>query len=227
MDSGLKNQNKRLRTTHHPDNYPDDRLLLIYETLETKHDRDSFGLTCHNFLDIQSSSRKHLRVCSLINCHATNFLVFNMLNRFRNLDSLSLICCRGLLNSGLANLLLYRSTLQSLNLSYCSRVTDLGLSYVASGCPFLSAVNLKKCSSITNHRLQILAESCKSLKLVHLNGRSTVTDHGIRIWAKLKILDLKMCGDLVDDATILKIAKGCPLLQEWNLSYCYKIAISG
>ncbi|PWA34810.1 hypothetical protein CTI12_AA615630 [Artemisia annua] len=63
--------------------------------------------------------------------------------------------------------------------------------------------------------------------LKYLSFSSYIREIGLGVGSKLKILDLKMCGDLVDDATILKIAKGCPLLQEWNLSYCYKIAISG
>ena len=57
MDSGVKNHNKRIRTTTH---LPDDTLSLIFEKLKKKDDRDSFGRACHNFLDIQSSNRRQL-----------------------------------------------------------------------------------------------------------------------------------------------------------------------
>ncbi|PWA65271.1 leucine-rich repeat domain, L domain-like protein [Artemisia annua] len=276
--------------------------LSMPKSYKKKDDRDSFGLACHNFLDIQSSSRKQLTPSSKV--HATDSLIQNMLNRFRHLEMLSLIRCRGISDSGLAPLQMYGFKLQYLNLSFCSRVTDNGLSYVASGCPLLSIVGLYKCCFITDYGLQILTESCKSLKHVDLSLCCEITDNGIQClnqncrqltklgisgcdkilgkgfqgvsptlacfeakncpfdskgvsavlsgggleylnlsrdkypWecdlaaiglgfgAHIKTLDLKNCN-FVEDATIMKIAQGCPLLQEWNLSGCDKITDHG
>ncbi|PWA99131.1 leucine-rich repeat domain, L domain-like protein [Artemisia annua] len=300
MDPGVKNHNKRIRPTPQ---LPDDALSLIFEKIDRKVDRDSFGLACHNFLDIQSSIRRQLTPSNKV-IHDSDSFIRNMLNRFRHLESLSLMRCRGLSDSGLTPLQMYGSKLKSLNLSLCLRVTDNGLSYVASGCPLLSFVSLYKCCFITDHGLQILTESCKSLKHVDLSLCSEITDNGIqclsqncrqltKLWisgcdkilgkgfqgvsptlacleakncpfdskgvsavlsggglkylnlsrdkypreydlaaiglgfgAHIETLDLKNCN-FVEDATITKIAQGCPLLQDWNLSGCDKITDHG
>ncbi|KAA8543598.1 hypothetical protein F0562_021656 [Nyssa sinensis] len=43
---------------------------------------------------------------------------------------------------------------------------------------------------------------------------------------KLRILNFRMCRTIGDDS-VVAIAKGCPLLQEWNLALCHEVRISG
>ncbi|GJY54250.1 leucine-rich repeat domain, L domain-like protein [Tanacetum coccineum] len=49
---------------------------------------------------------------------------------------------------------------------------------------------------------------------------------GLGLASNLKILNFYMCN-FVEEAAIIEISRGCPLLQEWNLSHCHKIGMSG
>nr|GEV40991.1 hypothetical protein [Tanacetum cinerariifolium] len=153
--------------------------------------------------------------------------------------------------SGLTPLQMYGSKLQSLDLSLCSRLTDNELSYVASeSCKYLKHVDLSWCSEITDNGIQCLNQNYRQLtklwisgwcflcfsggglKYLNLSSRDKeprecdLTPIGLGFGAHMKTLDFKNCN-FVEDATITNIAKGCPLLQEWNLSGCYKITNLG
>nr|GEV80591.1 hypothetical protein [Tanacetum cinerariifolium] len=288
---------------------PDDPLYVIFEKLKKICDRESFGLTCHRFLDIQNLSCRCLNLGYMAHSFRTRvktdpFILDQLLSRFTQLESLSLTSCYELSDSDLTILEIYGSKLRALYLSFCPRVTDISLNSVASGCQLLSIISLSNCS-ITDSGLEILTKSCKSLIEVNLAWCLSITDHGIRFliqncrqlkalkisWcnkivgvgfqgcsaalahlqvdccaiepmgisqilsgggleylslcnlnkctrghglgaigsgvaANLKILDLKMCTSVTDDA-IISISKGCPLLQEWNLSFCDEIGYPG
>nr|XP_043638304.1 F-box/LRR-repeat protein 12-like [Erigeron canadensis] len=304
MDVGVTKQNSCI--TH----LRDEDLCLIFDKLYKTCDRESFGLTCRRFLEIQNSNSKCLELgrsswpkrTRVIYDGTDPLILDKLLNRFRNVESLSFTHCDKLSDSDLTRLQEYGSKLQSLSLSYCRLVTDIGLTSVASGCPFLSIISLRECS-ISDHGLEILTKSCKSLTEVNLNGCSSITDKGILSLnqncreiraisiagckeirgvgfkgisptliileanscdfdlagvtgiisggglkylnlsysykreqglailvsgsaSNLRILDLMRCN-FVDDAAIESISKGCPLLEEWNLSFCDEIGISG
>ncbi|PWA53077.1 RNI-like superfamily protein [Artemisia annua] len=290
--------------------FPDDCWYLIFKKLGSKHDQDSFGLTCRRFLDIQNSSVKHLELGCLIkskcSCYPIDpFTIQKLLIRFRELDSLSLGSCNiQVSDSALTPLLTNGSKLHYLWLDFCHDITAIGFTLVASGCPLLSVISLCKCS-ITDSGLEILAKSCSSLTEVNISRCQNITDRGILslnqncrqlrtlklshcrnitgvgfqgfsrtmacleadhcafdstgvtgilsggglrylnvscslkhtrvhgltsiglgLGANIEVLNLSYCK-LLEDDTIIKISKGCPVLQEWNLSYCSKIAISG
>ncbi|PWA36598.1 leucine-rich repeat domain, L domain-like protein [Artemisia annua] len=294
---------------------PDDSWDLIFKKLDSNVDRNSFGLTCHSFLDIQSSSYKSLKFgcssgesnCSIhVNIHD---FVFNehLFKRFTQLESLSLGTCLSIKDSGLTPFVKYGSKLLSLNIDFCHNVTDIGLTLVASSCPLLSVISLAECS-ITDSGLEILTKLCKSLKEVNLAWCTNITDRGIlslnQNSRQLRSLNITGCGKIagltfqgfsptlacleaancgldstgineilsggglkylnlsclsfskfdsshklaafigigsaanlrflnlfmclfVEDSVIIAISKGCPLLQEWNLSCCGMIGISG
>ncbi|PWA76951.1 leucine-rich repeat domain, L domain-like protein [Artemisia annua] len=293
---------------------PNDSWDLIFKKLDSNVDRNSFGLTCHSFLDIQSSSYKSLKLgCSNESNCSTHVSIHdsvlneNLFNRFTQLESLSLGTCLHIKDSGLTPFVKYGSKLLSLNLDFCYHVTDIGLTLVACSCPLLSVISLAKCS-ITDSGLEILTKLCKSLKEVNLAWCTNITDSGILSLnknsrqlrslnitccskivgltfqgfsptlacleaancvlgstgiteilsggglehlnlsylnfskfnsshklaafigigsaANLRFLNLVLCP-FVEDSVIIAISKGCPLLQEWNLSCCGKIGISG
>ncbi|PWA34837.1 RNI-like superfamily protein [Artemisia annua] len=294
MDVGLQDHPSYITNLHN------DSLYLIFEKLDMKVDQDSFGLTCHRFLDIQNSSSK----CLELGYNGSSFMLDKLLKRFRKLESLSLKGCTYVFNSGLSRLQTCGSKLHTL---YLVRVClkNTGLSYIASGCPLLSVISICSCV-ITDKGLKILSESCKYLKDVELLPIQcdSITDSGIQslnqncrqlrtliigccpgiagvgfqgcsptlscliatncalsstgitnilsgggleylnfgsvkciganglaaiglgFAANLKVLDLNHCS-FVTDEVVLSISKGCPLLQEWNLSYCDKIGTSG
>lgn len=296
-------------------NLPDDCLYFIFQRLNSGSDRESFGLTCHRWLNIQNSSRRSLEFqCSFSQLNrsslsrdsnnVTSSLLYGLLNRFRQLESLSLSGCTELPDSSLTQLLNHGSKLHTLYLDCCFGITDTGLSVVAFGCPNLTILSLYRCN-VSDIGLETLAECCLLLKDVNLSWCTLISDHGIRTlsqkcsqlrvvkisncnsisgvgfqgcsqnltyleadscklepkgiscivsgggleylnvsclcWGirgdglsaigcgfatRLKVLNFRSCRTAGNEA-IMAIAKGCPLLQEWNLSVCPEIRISG
>lgn len=292
---------------------PDDCLTIIFHALDSRIDRESFGLTCHRWLHVQDFNRRSLQFeCSFtvlsLALHRKSFDVHTfhlhrLLRRFQHLESLSLCGCGELNDSGLTRLLSYGSNLRKLNLDCCFQITDYGLSLVASGCPSLKTVSLYRCLNVTDKGLETLASACLSMKSVNLSYCPEISDKGLKAltqcchqlqainisncegisgvgfegcsktlayvvaescklkpegvmgivsgggieyldvsclsWSvlgdplpgigfasRLKILNFRMCRT-VSDSSIVAIAKGCPLLEEWNLALCHEVRISG
>ncbi|PWA53327.1 leucine-rich repeat domain, L domain-like protein [Artemisia annua] len=185
---------------------PDTHMHLIFDKIDSKLDRDSFGLTCHRFLEIQNSSRKtlnleylpwlpHSRVCIDIE----DFMLEKLLNRFRKLESLSLTGCKNVSDSGLALLQKHGNKIHTLHLDFTLGVTEIGFSYIASGCPLLSVINLFS-SCVSNRKLEILTESCKLLKEINLGDCTKINDYGIRPiiqnCRQLRALKISSCDNI-------------------------------
>ncbi|XP_010242708.1 PREDICTED: F-box/LRR-repeat protein 12 [Nelumbo nucifera] len=186
---------------------PDDCLLAIFRWLQGSTDRDSFGLTCRRWLQIQNIGRRSLQFhCSLTRTNLSSFShvgpniesfhLYKLLTRFQQLSSLSLSGCTELSDSGLTLLQRYGSNLQSLYLDCCFRITDGGLSAVANGCPSLTSVSLYRCN-ITDAGLESLAKFCSSLKDMNLSHCSLITDCGIgslsRECRQLRAVTISFC----------------------------------
>ncbi|CAH1433094.1 unnamed protein product [Lactuca virosa] len=291
---------------------PDDCLTFIFEKLDSSIDRESFGLTCHRFLQIQNPNRKSLEFgCSFSRSNLSettinidSFILDKLIKRFTQLNSLNLCGCVNLQDSGLIQLINHGSKLHTLYLDCCFKITDSGLSHIALGCQALSFISLYRCP-ITDIGLQHLSKSCLSLKDINLEWCSQITDGGISAittncrhlravkishcdkikgvgfngysktlacleadsckiepegilgilsgggleylnvsclsWCtrgdglrsigggfgkNIRVLDFRVCRS-VGDETVIEIAKGCPLLQEWNLSLCSEIGVLG
>lgn len=192
------------------ENLSDDILSIIFRFLGCRSDRDSFGLTCHRWLNIQNLNRRSLQFeCSLsvypIGSLARRSLemkashLHRLLSRFQNLNHLSLSGCTDLPDSALIPLQFYGSQLCSLYLDCCFRLTDTGLSLAATSCPLLSTISLYRCN-ITDIGLQTLAESCPSLKQINLSFCPLVTDIGLE-----------------------KISRGCSQLLAVQIAACTEI----
>lgn len=169
---------------------PDDCLYFIFQRLDSSLDRESFGLTCRRWLHIQNSSRRSLQfqcaftqlsIASLSqpSTEITLFHLHRLLNRFQQLQSLSLSGCTDLSDSGLSLLARYGSNLQSLHLDCCFGIADRGLFFVASGCTSLTILSLYRCN-VTDIGLETLSKSCFGLKDVNLSYCGLISDHGIR-----------------------------------------------
>ncbi|KAL2508132.1 F-box/LRR-repeat protein 12 [Forsythia ovata] len=189
---------------------PDDCLYFIVERLDSSSDRESFGLTCRRWLHIQNSSRRSLQFqCAFTqlisaslsqpSTEITPFHLHRLLNRFQQLQSLSLSGCTDLPDSGLSLLARYGSNLQSLHLDCCFGITDHGLFFVASGCPSLTILSLYRCN-VTDIGLETLSQSCFGLKDVNLSYCGLISDHGIRA-----------------------LSQKCPQLRAVKISYCRSV----
>ncbi|GLT94302.1 hypothetical protein SLE2022_120490 [Rubroshorea leprosula] len=167
----------------------DDCLSIIFKWLDCSRDRESFGLTCHRWLNIQNLNRRSLQFeCSFsilnpqtlaqTSLEINSDHLYRLLFRFQNIEYLSLSGCTKLLDSGLTHLLAYGSSLQTLCLDCCFQITDNGLSPVAIGCPSLVVVSLYRCN-ITDVGLEILANACLALKHVNLSWCLLISDLGL------------------------------------------------
>ncbi|KAF8402388.1 hypothetical protein HHK36_013343 [Tetracentron sinense] len=189
---------------------PDDCLLVIFGWLESGTDRDSFGLTCHRWLQIQNLSRRSLQFqCSFSQPilsplsqsgpSINSFHLYRLLTRFQQLSSLSLSGCIELPDPGLTPLQYFGSNLQTLYLDCCFGITDNGLALVAIGCPSLTSISLRRCS-ITDIGLETLAESCSALRDVNLSFCSLISDCGIRALSQkcrqLQAVRISFCRDI-------------------------------
>ncbi|KAL5997991.1 hypothetical protein ACLOJK_008925 [Asimina triloba] len=275
--------------------HSNDCLGIIFSKLENCTDRNAFGLTCQRWLQIQNlapMSSNDIRYLS------------RLLERFQQLDSISLAGCTELPDSALVQLQSFGSNLRTLFLDCCYSITDHGLVLVSAGCPSLAFVRLYRCN-VSDVGLDILAKSCPLLEVVNLSYCNLLSDHGIRClsescrklhavtisscrgitgvgfegcsqtlayieadsckltsdglrgvlsgggleylnvscmrtWAGgdkfasigagyakgLRFLNLRLCR-FVGNESVVPIAKGCPLLEEWNLAVCHEVRVAG
>lgn len=185
-----------------------------------------FAITDHG-LSVVASSCPSLQVISLYRCQITD----------SGLESLANSC----------------STLKDVNLLYCYAISDCGLRALSQRCHQLQAVRISNCKGVTGIGFQgcsstlayVEAESCKlepegisgiisggGIEYLNLSGLiwrlggTGLGTIGRGFALRLKILNLRMCRT-VGDASIVAIAEGCPLLQEWNLAVCHQVGIVG
>lgn len=172
---------------------PDDCLFLIFQWLDCSCDRESFGLTCRRWLNIQNLSRRSLQFqCSFTNFTQlirsslsqtsptiNSFHLHRLFTRFQNLQSLSLSGCTELLDLDLRQLQCCGSNLRTLFLDCCLGITDRGLFLVGTFCPLLTVISLYRCN-ITDTGLESLANACSALKDVNLSYCANISDHGLR-----------------------------------------------
>ncbi|XP_060174942.1 F-box/LRR-repeat protein 12 [Lycium barbarum] len=193
---------------------PDDCLHFIFQHLDSGSNRESFGLTCRRWLQIQNLNRRSLQFqcsftmlnissLSLNNAQISTFQLYRLLNRFPNLELLSLAGCTELPDSGMALLILHGSKLQSLHLDCCFRITDDGLSSAASGCSSLVILSLYRCS-VTDYGLEALSNFCLALEDLNLSYCSRISDSGIRA-----------------------ISQNCRHLRAIRISYCRNLTGAG
>ncbi|CAN1345290.1 F-box/LRR-repeat protein 12 [Linum perenne] len=199
---------------------PDDCLTMIFHKLECSSDRESFGLTCHRWLDIQNTNRKSLQFsCSFSLVHlrssspratllVNTLHIHRLLTRFQHLEHLSLSGCTELQDSDLSQLQFHGSKLDTLNLDCCFGITDSGILLIASSCPSLTAISLYRCN-ITDDGLQTLGSRCTSLKRINLAYCPLISDHGIRAIStgctELEAVKMSCCREVNGTGFI-----GCP-----------------
>ncbi|KAJ4730316.1 F-box/LRR-repeat protein [Melia azedarach] len=169
---------------------PDDCLCFIFRHLDCISDRESFGLTCHRWLNIQNLCRRSLQFqCSFTqlsrsslsqtNLDIRSFHLSRLLTRFQHLYCLSLSGCTELPDSGLNQLRNYGSKLHTLYLDCCFQITDNGLSVIGTSCSSLTSISLYRCN-VTDAGIEALANSCTTLMHVNLSYCLHISDCGLK-----------------------------------------------
>ncbi|PWA99203.1 RNI-like superfamily protein [Artemisia annua] len=186
--------------------------------------------------------------------HFTNVGLTSIASCCPLLSIISLSRC-SIRDSGLEILAKSCKSLKEVNISGCIRITDCGIWSLIENCNQLRALNISGCDEIVGRSFQVFSSTLTCLEakycafnfiavgrilsgggLEYLNLSSLrhklfnwgpgLESIGLGFAANLKILVMQM-GDFVDDHVIMEISKGCPLLQEWNLSRCNKVRIAG
>ncbi|MCL7030781.1 hypothetical protein MKW94_006658 [Papaver nudicaule] len=190
---------------------PGDCIDRIFKCLETTDDRNSFGLTCQQWLRIQNNNqeslwykRHHNYVPNAkypkISPESFALIVCNLLIRFQHLKHLSLNRCPGITEAVASkSSQSFGSNVQSLGLRHCSVYSDMQLSLVFSWFPRLTYINLYS-SVIGDKGLEALAKCCPSLETVKLSRCRSITDSGlsflIQNCRELRSLDVSSCSSI-------------------------------
>ncbi|XP_071732396.1 F-box/LRR-repeat protein 12-like [Rutidosis leptorrhynchoides] len=142
--------------------------------------------------------------------------------------------------------------LNEVNLFGCYNITDNGIYFLIQNCHQLRALIISQCGLIHGVGFRECSPTLACLEafncdldskavsrivsgggLEYLNlgtygsrGSTVLEPIGLGFASKLKCLNIARCS-LVDDDVIIKISRGCPLLQEWNLTGCNMIWIPG
>ncbi|KAK7275303.1 hypothetical protein RIF29_16415 [Crotalaria pallida] len=227
------------------------RLLRRFQHLESLYlsgciELTDIGLSCLSSYGL-NLQELHLDCCFKVTDHGLSLIASSCLS----LVTISLYRCVNITDTGLETLAHACSSMKSVNISYCSQISDEGLKALSQWCHQLKTVNISHCEGITgigftgcSETLAYLeAESCKLkpegvMGIVSGGGIEYLNVSGLR-WSPfgdplagigfsshLKILNFRLCRT-VSDASIVAIAKGCPLLEEWNLALCHEVRISG
>ncbi|PWA68637.1 hypothetical protein CTI12_AA306330 [Artemisia annua] len=213
---------------------PDDSLYSIYRKLDSKHDQESFGLTCHCFFNIRASNG-----CVKVSDSAlTQLRIFGS-----RLYSLYLSNCSNVSDNGITSIASSFPFLCTIQLSNCS-ISDSGLEILTKSCKYLEVIDLSWCINITDRGIKSLNQNCQQVRALNVCGCVKVVGPDLKAnhsafdskgvagilsgggLQYLQFLNFERCYFVVDDA-VVTISKGCPLLREWNLSFCYKIGIRG
>ncbi|KAI3853662.1 hypothetical protein MKW98_025179 [Papaver atlanticum] len=186
---------------------PGDCLDLIFKSLKTRDDCNSFGLTCHQWLHIRDNnqeslwcrSRNYEPADSKISSESSAIIICNLLIRFQNLERLSLKGCPGISEVVTSKSQSFVSKVRSLDLRFCSVYSDMQLPLVFSWFPRLTRINLYS-SNINDNGLVALAKSCSSLKKVDLSKCCSITDSGLSCLLQncreLRSLSISYCSSI-------------------------------
>lgn len=119
-----------------------------------------------------------------------------------------------------------------MDLTFCFNISYHGISYLNQNCRQLRALRIAG-KAFKGFFSPTLLNGGGCLECLHLTSpmfgpsghELSMISMGFAV--NLKILNFKDVILQVHDEIILQIVKGCPLLTEWDLSYCYKITTSG
>ncbi|MCL7050392.1 hypothetical protein MKW94_020929 [Papaver nudicaule] len=192
---------------------PDDCICNIYKCLRNRADRNSFGLTCHQWLHIQNTNEQSLwhgypKIASTFCPESYPMVLCKLWTRFQHFKYLCLRGCPKVTDFVASKLLFSRSEVHTLDLDFCTEYSDIELSSIFSWFPGLKDISLAE-TSITDIALEALVKCCPSLEKVDLSWCKSITDSGIsfllRNCHKLGTLRINFCSNVTGSGFL-----GCP-----------------
>lgn len=195
----------------------EDLLIRVLDKLDS--DRKSFRLVCKEFLRVESTTRKTIRILRI------EFLL-TLLQKYQHIESLDLSVCPWIEDGAVSTLLNHWSSSWTLGIKrlILSRVTGLGyvgLEMLIKACPLLEAVDVSHCWGFGDREAAALSCGGK-LKEINIDKCLGVTDIGLAKIAvgcsKLEKLSLKWCLE-ISDLGIDLLSKKCFELKFLDVSY--------
>ncbi|KAI3978305.1 hypothetical protein MKX01_013103 [Papaver californicum] len=156
------------RTSFNTTNLPGDCLNIIFNRLNNRDDRISFGLTCHQWLHIQNNNLSSLFYRHR-NSHDESFPIHL---KYLFLDDLPEITDFVTSNPPFSE--------SKVHYLFCYKIYSDKSSSMFSWFPRLTTICLIS-SPITDKSLEVLAKCCSSLKEVSLTLCGLITDSGISL----------------------------------------------
>ncbi|MCL7023211.1 hypothetical protein MKW94_016513 [Papaver nudicaule] len=223
------------------------QLQSFGSNIQTLYLECCLAITDYGF-SLMASGCPHLTSISLYKCSISDIGLEALAKSCSSLQKVNLSWC-GITDTGIISLGKSCSSLQKLNLSNCVSVSDRGIRYLSQACRQLSSITVSYCEKITGVGFHGFSETlafveavcCKlepegiqaivsggGLEYLDLSNLDLLVARLDKIgFAKnLRVLNFRNCRD-VRNAVVIKISKGCPLLQEWNLAHCHEIDLDG
>ncbi|OVA05149.1 Leucine-rich repeat [Macleaya cordata] len=227
------------------------KLLTRFQQLNLLSLSHSFELRDSDIgFSLMASGCPHLTFISLYRCNITDIGLEALAKSCLSLKKVNLSYC-AITDIGLESLSKSCSSLQKLNLSYCALLSDRGIRFLSQYCRQLCSVSISNCKNITGIGFNGCSETLAYVEVVSCNlepegilgivsgggleylDLSSVDVLGLGLpkigegfAMKLRVLNLRICRD-VSNEVVMKISKGCPLLQEWNLAHNNQINLHG
>ncbi|MCL7035734.1 hypothetical protein MKW94_012832 [Papaver nudicaule] len=227
---------------------PADCLTHIFYRLDTRDDRNSFGLTCHEWLQVQNNNQKSLwygrkldeypetsperfpseDVRTIRNPYGNGILKISqeripmllckLLIRFHNIKHLNLSHLPKITGFVAPKPPVYESKVQYLYLNNCNANSDAVWSSMFPWFPRLTCISFRA-SHITDKGLEVVAKYCLLLETIILSRSHLITDSGIRFL-------LHNCGCKLTPEGIKAIVSGGGL-EYLSLSALFESAKDG
>ncbi|MCL7034240.1 hypothetical protein MKW94_020367 [Papaver nudicaule] len=226
---------------------PADCLNHIFNRLDTRDDRNSFGLTCHEWLQIQNDNQKSLwygrkldeysqegfprndNRCGIlkISQEIIPMLLCKLLIRFHNLKHLNLSYLPKIIGFVAPKQPVYESKVQYLYLNNCNANSDAVWSSMFPWFPRLTCISFRA-SHITDKGLEAVSKCCLLLETIILSRSHLITDSGIRFLLqncrKLGSLSIDSCSKITEGIEAIVSGGG---LESLSLSALFESAKDG
>ena len=157
--------------------------------------------------------------CPQVTDHTLKWIAEHCTGR---LQSLSLIDCRHITDSGLIIISMHCTNLKSLNVDICHQLTDDSIISISTHCTGLQSLDLSWSRQITDTSIISISTHCTGLKSLHLQGCYKITDASIISISThctgLQSINLGSCWQITD-VSIISISENCTDLKELDVSY--------